>query len=110
MKKYIGVKIIDAEPAFKHELTSSDCEHGIEGYRVDYLQPDNSIYTSWSPKKVFEEAYTEISLDHTLMRNKVTEIIEYINKRANLFLPQSYLWMLLDELENSNFTFKKEDK
>lgn len=110
MNKYIGVKVINAEPAFKHTCITTDCEEGIEGYKVVYSQPDGGTYESWSPKEVFEEAYTEISLDTQLMREKVSEIISFVNKKSNLFLPQSYLWMLLDELENNNFTFKKDSK
>ncbi len=110
MNKYIGVKIIEATPAQKHTCTKNDCAEGIEGYKVVYSQPDGSTYESWSPKDVFEEAYTEVSLDTQLMREKVSEIISLVNKKANLFLPQSYLWMLLDELENNNFTFKKDNK
>ena len=110
MNKYIGVKIIEATPAQKHTCTKNDCAEGIDGYKVVYPQPDGSTYESWSPKEVFEEAYTEVSLDTQLMREKVSEIISLVNKKANLFLPQSYLWMLLDELENNNFTFKKEIK
>jgi len=49
MKKYIGTKTIQAEPAVKD---------GREGYRVIY--PDG--YESWSPKEVFEEAYHELLL------------------------------------------------
>lgn len=110
MKTYIGVKLIQAEPAQKHTCTTADCAEGIEGYKVVYSQPDGSTYESWSPKEVFEEAYTEVSLDTQLMREKVSEIISLVNKKAKLSLPQSYLWMLLDELENNNFTFKKEIK
>lgn len=44
MKKYIGVKLIEAEPLVKD---------GREGYKVRY--PDG--YESWSPKETFEEAY-----------------------------------------------------
>ena len=110
MNEYIGVKLINAEPAFKHQCTTIDSEKGIEGYKVLYPQPDGSTYESWSPKEVFEEAYTEVSLDTQLMREKVSEIINIVNQKANLFLPQSYLWMLLDELENNNFTFKKDSK
>lgn len=110
MNKYIGVKIIEATPAQKHTCTKNDCAEGIDGYKVVYPQPDGSTYESWSPKDVFEDAYTEISLDTQLMKEKVSEIINTVNKKANLFLPQSYLWMLLDELENNNFTFKKEIK
>lgn len=46
MKKYLGVKLIEAELQVK----------GIrDGYKVVY--PDG--YVSWSPKDVFEEAYRE---------------------------------------------------
>lgn len=64
MERYIGVKVVHAEPAFKingrvylknwpipiHE--EEECE---DGYKVVY--PDG--YESWSPKDVFEEAYRE---------------------------------------------------
>ena len=47
MKKYIGVKIIKAEPLEKD---------GKPGYMVKYKDG----YESWSPKEVFEEAYREL--------------------------------------------------
>lgn len=47
MKRYIGTKIITAEPHMRG--------FGNEGYRIVY--PDG--YESWSPKAVFEEAYRE---------------------------------------------------
>ena len=49
MKKYLGVKIIQAEPMF-----STDKEK--EGYKVIY----EDGYVSWSPKDVFEKAYRQI--------------------------------------------------
>lgn len=59
-KKYIGTKIIFAEPMNKFEFYMNvkkiDCkEENEEGYKVVY--PDG--YVSWSPKTVFEEAYRE---------------------------------------------------
>jgi hypothetical protein len=63
MKKYIGVKMIEAEPMTrgdfhieqrKPEMLSSE-QATQEGYKVVY--PDD--YISWSPKNVFEEAYRE---------------------------------------------------
>ena len=57
MKKYIGVKIVEAEPDAQyryHETMDSEKELR-EGYKVVY--PDG--YVSWSPKDVFEEAYRE---------------------------------------------------
>ena len=61
MEKYIGVKIIKAEPAVRigstnylmTEAIPQSMEKHEEGYRVTY--PDG--YVSWSPKDVFEEAY-----------------------------------------------------
>lgn len=47
MKKYIGCKMVSAEPALKD---------GKEGYKVVY--PDG--YESWSPKDVFEKAYLQL--------------------------------------------------
>jgi len=46
MNLYIGTKIIKATP---------QSQNNQEGYAVEY--PDG--YRSWSPKKVFEEAYRE---------------------------------------------------
>lgn len=46
MKRYIGTKIIHAEPADRA---------GTPGYFVQYADG----YTSWSPKAVFEEVYEE---------------------------------------------------
>ena len=55
MEKFIGVKIIKAEP--------QDCQKDIHlskkgdpGYKVQY----EGGYVSWSPKKVFEKAYRKI--------------------------------------------------
>lgn len=60
MEKYIGTKIIEAEPAYRCEgkiypkngpyPKSMNLE---DGYRVRYQDG----YESWSPKDVFEEAY-----------------------------------------------------
>lgn len=65
LKKYIGTKIIEAEPAVRLDgefiqpayfTIPKDVTTVEEGYRVRY--PDG--YESWSPKDVFEEAYREI--------------------------------------------------
>jgi len=70
MKRYIGVKIIDAKPATNVESAAIRQGFSVEemkehyqknkiaereGYHVEY--PDG--YQSWSPKEVFEEAYRE---------------------------------------------------
>ena len=56
MEKYIGTKLIEAEPMVKIDtLYGNGHNYGasLEGYKVKY--PDG--YESWSPKDVFEEAY-----------------------------------------------------
>lgn len=62
MKKYLGVKVIDAEPMCEglFEIRNKNCEWNgdrkREGYKVVY----EDGYTSWSPKDVFEKAYKEV--------------------------------------------------
>lgn len=64
MKKYLGVKIIEAEPMNLGDYNEfrgwkiPENENPLrDGYKVVY--PDG--YVSWSPKEIFEEAYREIS-------------------------------------------------
>jgi hypothetical protein len=63
MQSYIGCKIIQAEPmdecAFLEKEKGQDCFGRVTraGYKVVY--PDG--YISWSPEKVFKEAYRPIS-------------------------------------------------
>lgn len=72
-KAYIGCKIIRAEPMSQEDFLRSrgKWQDGQEtygdGYKVIYA--DN--YVSWSPKKVFEEAYREVTQQETylVMRN-----------------------------------------
>lgn len=62
MKKYIGTKVIMAEPmtmkkaqkVLSRELNPAI--YGEEGYLVEY----EDGYKSWSPKSVFEGAYHEV--------------------------------------------------
>ncbi|WP_299145528.1 hypothetical protein [uncultured Dialister sp.] len=64
-KEYIGVKIIKAEP----EAARKDYHmhsKGEDGYKVVY--PDG--YESWSPKKVFEEAYRKLKGNELLTTAK----------------------------------------
>lgn len=56
MEKYIGIKIVKAEPMKKD---------GKIGYKVVYKVVYKDGYESWSPKEVFEEAYKPLKeLDH----------------------------------------------
>lgn len=65
MNKYLGVKLIEAEPCSQDQFAGaknfgdlSKLSGGIDrdGYKVVY----EDGYTSWSPKDVFEKAYREI--------------------------------------------------
>ena len=60
MKKYIGTKIVSAEP---REGTD-----GREGYKVVYADG----YASWSPKDVFDDAYVALDdIPNTLTRDAI---------------------------------------
>ena len=98
MKKYVGVKIIEAETMAKD---------GIDGYKVVYDNPNNTKYESWSPKEVFEKAYTEISEDNRLVREKICEIFEITNDECRTFVPQGYIWKFLNLCEKNGITFDK---
>lgn len=57
MKKYIGTKIVAAEPQEKD---------GDLGYKVMYKDG----YISWSPKKAFDEAYKPLKdMDFEIKEN-----------------------------------------
>lgn len=64
MKKYLGVKVIEAEPMCEGMflIRNENCEWNgdrkREGYKVVY----EDGYESWSPKDVFEKAYKEIGV------------------------------------------------
>lgn len=83
MKKYIGTKVIMAEPmtvteaqkVLGRELKPATVEE--DGYLVEYKDG----YKSWSPKQVFEEAYkcTETFLDRLHI-----ELTELSNKQDKL--------------------------
>lgn len=70
MKRYIGTKIIDAEPAPASYDVRGDNIAGDPGYRVRY--PDG--YESWSPKKAFEDAYR--LADGTMTFSQALELIK----------------------------------
>lgn len=64
MKKYIGTKVVLAQPMTASEAVSKGYKvnnHTGDGYEVEYKDG----YKSWSPKEVFEEAYflSETPLD-----------------------------------------------
>ncbi len=67
MEKYIGTKLIEAEPAKRgecykgHNMLSAE-EAARDGYRVLY----SDGYVSWSPKEVFEAAYLPVTVNSHL--------------------------------------------
>lgn len=80
MKKYVGVKLVEAEPMKKiefHSLTKQNSmlsyeQANEEGYLVVY--PDG--YKSWSPKETFENAYFNVGDNNTIQEYNVNEFIQ----------------------------------
>lgn len=88
MKKYIGTKVIKAEP-----MTVTEAQVlGVEikpatveenGYLVEY----NDGYKSWSPKSVFDETYkpAETFLDRLAVeQQELTEKVDKLRKFLSL--------------------------
>lgn len=63
MKKYVGVKFVEADRQMRNN---------VEGYRVIY--PDG--YESWSPKEVFENAYFQVGGNNTIQEHNVNDFIQ----------------------------------
>ena len=86
MKKYIGTKMIEAEPR--------EGADGRDGYKVVYKDG----YTSWSPKEAFEESYVAIDS----IPNKLSvEAIESKVKDTNLLrVPNTTTTLCILYLEN----------
>ena len=64
MKTYVGTKTVKAMPMNElaavekgYARKNEDNHEWREGYHVQYINPDGSIYNSWSPKSDFEKAY-----------------------------------------------------
>lgn len=77
MSKFIGVKLIEAEPMtraewlFESERITAENASKMEaelGYRVIY----ENGYTSWSPKDVFEKAYLKIETNSRLTKSDIS--------------------------------------
>lgn len=86
MKKYIGTKMVNAEPmtkgeAFEKNLLKTGVEVTAEestqdGYKVEY----EDGYISWSPKEVFEKAYKLAETFQDRLQIEECELNDKINK------------------------------
>lgn len=86
MKKYIGTKIIDAEPR-----QGAD---GRDGYKVVYKDG----YTSWSPTEAFEEAY--VAIDSIPNKLSVESIESKIANTDLIRVPNTTTTLCFLHLEN----------
>lgn len=86
MKKYIGTKLIEAEPMTRGDYNKyrgwtipADENPADEGYLVRY----SDSYVSWSPKEVFDKAYLAVDDNENLSsgvsigQKMVDEFISY---------------------------------
>lgn len=105
MKKYIGTKMVSAEPmtkgeAFKKNLLKSgvnvnDEDSTQEGYVVEY----EDGYTSWSPKETFEKAYKLAETFQDRLQIEECELNDKINK-LNHFM-QGEKFAALNEVQRN---------
>jgi hypothetical protein len=84
MQKYIGTKVLEAEPMTRGEYNEhrgwtppEGEDQDVDGFHVVY--PDG--YESWSPDDVFTEAYVEVP-DHV----NSDELLEAVRRKTDLLL------------------------
>lgn len=96
MKKYIGTKMVNAEPMTKGEAFEKNLlKSGVnvteedstqEGYAVKY----EDGYTSWSPKEVFEKAYKLAETFQDRLQIEECELNDKINKLHHFMQGESF--------------------
>lgn len=106
MKKYIGTKMVNAEPmtkgeAFQKNLLKSgvnvnDEDSTQEGYVVEY----EDGYTSWSPKETFEKTYKVAETFQDRLQIEECELNDKINK-LNYFM-QGEKFAALNEVQRND--------
>ena len=71
MKKYVGLKLIQAKPINYYDFciekynNFNESEYGINNkFKDGYLVKYEDGYISWSPKEVFEKAYKEVDIEN----------------------------------------------
>lgn len=104
MEKYLGVKIVHAEPMSSVEATAQRLHTRSmleDGYKVVY----EDGYSSWSPKEVFEKAYRPIG-------DQQGDILINVNlnngewKRQIINRPyESPVAIVMDDTKTENLTF-----
>ena len=112
MKKYLGIKLVEAEPEYKPGLRH-ESDTGVplkgEGYKVVY----EDGYESWSPKDVFEKAYREIydridSENKTLLPhqdrviNEAIELKEKVVKLMGFIYNNNAIYNELPDIEKTD--------
>lgn len=114
MKKYIGIKVIKAEPMTMKEAqkvlgrkiaTLKPVTVDENGYLVEYKDG----YKSWSPKDVFEEAYHEVgSVDLggaiDLLMKALKDNMEQNNKQTMPDFELGNLYVFNEEDEDGELT------
>lgn len=105
MKKYIGTKLVNAEPMTKGEASKknllksgvvvTDEDASQEGYVVEY----EDGYKSWSPKNVFEKSYRIAETFQDRLHIEEQELNDKIIK-LNYFMQSAEFAMLNENQVN----------
>lgn len=92
MEKYIGIKEVNAQKMNEYDAVergfariNEDNHEWREGYHVQYVNPNGSIYDSWSPKDVFEKSYQVADTPLDRMRIEYNELMDKHNKLVLFF-------------------------
>ncbi|NFR85678.1 hypothetical protein FDE85_02540 [Clostridium botulinum] len=99
MNKYIGTKLIEAEPQqklYKGEYVGE--EYMQDGYKIIY--PDG--YISWSPKEVFEKSYLKVDDNSNLPSgvSVVPQMVEDFIVEYEVFTKKDKITIVIATLVN----------
>ena len=127
MKKYIGTKVIMAEPMseldaikknYRFRIAGDDSDWD-EGYHTKEFTLDGRIYDNWIPKDVFEKAYKpsdtvleRLKIERNELRERIEKLEDFIGQNfseaaknvgryqaALLLIQRGYMINYLDVLE-----------
>lgn len=102
LKKYIGFKMVEAEPMTDVEfsiavrpLIMAEGEEPCDGYKIVSCNG----YVSWMPKSIFEDTYMQVGSNNTVTQELVDDfIVDY-----EVFTKQDKITIVIATLRN-NFT------
>jgi len=73
MSKYVGIKLVEAEPMSEEQHNREINPHGVTpGYQITHADG----YKSWIHKDVFDKAHIKVGKNNTIQERNINEFIK----------------------------------